>query len=140
MAKTKYISFECPYCHRLAKLEYVGLAAEKANEANAQKAWYRCARCKHSVLIAVAEIESRKKSAMTAIIRENCTPYSKEKIFAIGQEIYHEEWDDVGRIVRKDKTTNGVHTIVVAFEKSGEKKLIENLALEEAEESSVEQV
>ncbi|MFZ1978888.1 MAG: hypothetical protein WAV76_13120, partial [Bacteroidota bacterium] len=69
-----------------------------------------------------------------------CTPYSKEKIFTIGQEIYHEEWDDVGRIVRKDKTSNGVQTIIVAFEKSGEKKLIENLAVEEAEESSVEQV
>ncbi len=140
MAKTKYISFECPYCHRLAKLEFVGLAAEKANETNGQRAWYRCARCKHSVLIAVAEIESRKRTALTAIARENCTPYSKEKIFTIGQEIYHEEWDDVGRIVRKDKTSNGVQTIIVAFEKSGEKKLIENLAVEEAEESSVEQV
>jgi DNA-directed RNA polymerase subunit RPC12/RpoP len=133
MAKTKYISFECPYCHRLAKLEYIGLASEKTNETSAQRAWYRCARCKHSVLIAVADVESRKKSASTAIVRDNCTPYSKEKKFTIGQEIYHEEWDDVGRIVRKDKTSNGVQTIVVAFEKSGEKKLIENLALEEAE-------
>jgi glutaredoxin len=140
MAKTKYITFECPYCHRVAKLEYIGLAAENTSDPDAQKAWYRCARCKHSVLIAVADVEFRKKSASIAILRENCIEYSKEKVFSVGQEIYHTEWDDMGRVVRKDKTTNGVQTIVVAFEKSGEKQLIENIAVEETEESTVPQV
>ncbi len=65
-----------------------------------------------------------------AIDRKQCTPYAKEKTFSVGEHIYHSEWDDVGKVVRKDKMSNGIHSIVVTFEKYGERKLLENISAE----------
>ena len=138
MAKSKYITFECSYCHRVTKMEVIGSAAEPA-EGQEPKSWFRCTRCKHSSLISTVAIEKKKKAATSAIDREHCTPYSREKAFSVGEEIFHAEWDDVGRVIRKDKTSGGVQTIVVSFEKLGERKLIENVNLEETEEDTVPQ-
>ena len=117
-------------------MEMVGNGAEQ-NSGPEPKAWFRCTRCKHSSLVSIAEIERIKKAATAAIVRENCTPYSKEKVYAVGDEIIHTDWDDVGRVVRKDKTSGGVQTIIVSFEKVGERTLIENATFEEQEEPSV---
>jgi hypothetical protein len=43
----------------------------------------------------------------------------------------------MGRVVRKDKMSNGIHSIVVAFEKLGERKLLENIAEEVVENEAV---
>jgi hypothetical protein len=63
------------------------------------------------------------------------TPYNPQECFEIGQSIFHSEWDDVGRVVSKMKTSDGCHAIVVAFEKGGQRRLIENLKSMEIEES-----
>ena len=75
-----------------------------------------------------------KKAAAPAMTREQCTPYSKDGVFAIGEHIYHSDLDDIGRVVRKDKTSNGTHSILVAFERSGERRLLENVTAEMMEE------
>jgi hypothetical protein len=77
-----------------------------------------------------AASQTKKKVQPAALIREQCTPYSKQRTFAIGEQIYHSDLDDMGRVIRKDKMSNGVHSIIVAFEKLGERKLLENIAEE----------
>jgi hypothetical protein len=106
---------------------------EGAGPDGTQRYWYRCTRCKHSLLITL-NIESSKKSAVTVFSKEQCTTYSKDRLFTIGEHIYHTDLDDMGRVVRKDKTSNGTHSILVAFEKSGERRLLESVTSEMMEE------
>ncbi|MCX7983435.1 MAG: hypothetical protein N3A63_00825 [Bacteroidetes bacterium] len=137
MAKSKFVTYECPHCHRQTKLEIVQVDGEfKVLDG---KSWYRCSRCKHSVLINTQKIEEAKKTTRESILKEQCTLYRNDKTFSIGEAIYHSEWDDVGKVIRKEKTTSGIQTIVVAFEKVGEKRLIENLPIEFLEENSISQ-
>jgi hypothetical protein len=121
MARTKFMMHDCAYCHKQTKMERIGEMPSSASENDPQKIWYRCTRCKHSALITVV-------------------PHSKDKVFSIGQAIYHTDWDDVGTVLKKDKMSNGIHSILVSFEKNGERKLIENVVSETVEELSPQSV
>jgi hypothetical protein len=132
MAKTKYMMHHCAYCRRETKMEFVGGQPLDSNGAETVKIWYRCSKCKHSALLTISPASQTKKNH-ASIDREQCTPYSKEKTFSVGEHIYYSEWDDVGKVIRKDKMSNGVHSIVVSFEKVGERKLLESIQLETEE-------
>jgi hypothetical protein len=133
MAKTKYITHSCAYCKKDTKMEFVGgQPAEGATEVEASKLWDRCSKCKHSALLTLSPAAFSKKN-QAALVREECTSYSKEKTFTVGERIYHTEWDDMGKVVRKDKTSNGTRSILVSFEKLGERKLLENIQIETEE-------
>jgi hypothetical protein len=115
-------------------MEFVG-GSQSENVTEQTKIWYRCTRCKHSALITLSLIDKEaNKSKIIFIDRDKCTSYSKEKKFSIGEYIYHSEWDDVGKVLRKDKTSNGIHSIIVSFEKLGERILLEDVQIEPAEE------
>lgn len=137
MAKTKFVTYECPHCQRTTRLEILTTAGEYQIQNGKQ--WYRCTRCKHSVSINPKSIEEAKKALKASISKETCTLYSNEKTYSLGEAIYHSEWDDVGKVIRKEKTSSGIQTIVVAFERIGEKRLIENMPTEIEEENSISQ-
>lgn len=134
MARTKFMMHDCAYCHKQTKMERIGEMPSSATENEPSKIWYRCTRCKHSALITDAPQSKAKADAGAKIDRSTCVEYSKEKVFNVGQAIYHSDWDDVGTVLKKDKTSNGIHSILVSFEKNGERKLIENVAPEASEE------
>ena len=136
MARTKFMMHDCAYCHKQTKMERIGEMPSAAGENEPVKMWYRCTRCKHSGLITLAPQNKEKGEAAAKIDRANCVEYSKDKVFIVGQAIYHSDWDDVGTVLKKDKTSNGIHSILVSFEKNGERKLIENVIPEIAEELS----
>jgi hypothetical protein len=48
--------------------------------------------------------------------------------YNVGQAIFHSGFDDMGRIISKERTSNGAHAIVVSFEKAGERRLLEKVA------------
>jgi hypothetical protein len=127
MAKSKYIMHHCAYCRRETKMEFVGGQPSENDNAETVKIWYRCCKCKHSALLTLSPASQVKKSHV-AINRDECTVYSKDKTFTVGEQIYYPDWDDVGKVVRKDKMSNGTHSIVVTFEKLGERKLLESIA------------
>ncbi len=133
MARTKFMMHDCAYCHKQTKMERIGEMPSTAAENEPLKIWYRCTRCKHSALITIA-VQSKDKGEAAKIDRSTCVEYSKEKEFTIGQAIYHSDWDDVGTVLKKDKMSNGIHSIVVSFEKNGERKLIEHVIPETVEE------
>lgn len=129
---------QCAYCRRETKMEFVGSQPTENKDAETVKLWYRCGKCKHSALLTLSPTsQTKKKNQVVAINREQCTSYSKEKTFTVGEQIYHSDFDDMGRVVRKDKMSNGVHSIVVAFEKLGERKLLENIAEEIVENETI---
>jgi DNA-directed RNA polymerase subunit RPC12/RpoP len=135
MAKTKYMMHDCAYCHKQTKMELVGGMDVEGQDAAQAKLWYRCTRCKHSALVLASSTVKDKKGMAAKIERSDCVNYSKEKEFPIGQAIYHSDLEDMGRVIRKDKTSNGTHSITVSFEKVGEKKLLEHVTKELSEES-----
>lgn len=94
------------------------------------KVWFRCTRCHHSMMIDQTG-QQKKQDNVIKINREECIDYSPEKVFEIGTAIYHTDWDDVGKVTSKEKTSSGANAIWVEFEKNGVKKLIENLQLAE---------
>lgn len=134
MARTKFMMHDCAYCHKQTKMERIGEMPSTASENDPLKVWYRCTRCKHSALITIVTPSKDKGEAAIKIDRSTCVEYSKDKVYSVGQTIHHLEWDDVGTVLKKDKMSNGIHSIVVSFEKNGERKLIENVVSESVEE------
>lgn len=127
MAKTKYIMHLCAYCRKETKMEFVGNQPMNIGNTEISKKWYRCTKCKHSALLTVSpENHTRKQNSIIPKIEE-CTIYAKEKTFSVGEFIYFAEWDDMGQVIRKDKTSNGINSIVVSFSKNGERRLLENM-------------
>jgi hypothetical protein len=139
MAKTKYITYECAYCRKTTKMELVGEMQKEGSEEPAGKVWYRCTRCKHTALLEKQSLQSTKKGEQAKIDKASCVPYTRDSIYKLGQAIYHEEWDDVGKVTAKQKTSDGTQSITVSFEKLGERRLIENVP-QSAEPEIIESV
>jgi hypothetical protein len=127
MAKTKYMMYECAYCRKTTKMELVGDMQAEGSQEPALKAWYRCTRCKHTALLEKQVSTQSRKGEPAKIDRGSCVTYSRELVYKIGQAIYHSEWDDVGKVISKQKTSDGTQAITVSFEKLGERRLIENM-------------
>jgi len=70
----------------------------------------------------VQPITKLKKPSSNSFIK-----YSINKEYNAGDLIYHEIFKDKGKIVDKDRSDEGLSLIVVDFEKSGVKILVENI-------------
>ena len=126
MARTKYSERFCAYCNKETRMEIVG-----AMEGIQDKTWFRCTRCHHKALLdAVDATESKPDQA-------HATVYTPLQSFRIGEAIFHQEWNDVGKVMSKTKTSDGSQAIMVSFEKTGHRRLIENLKPEIPVESEV---
>jgi MinD superfamily P-loop ATPase len=125
MAKGKYIFHHCGHCDRVTKMEIIG-----SSETQPDRMWYRCTRCRHASLVSVEELRKTEEETKKKLTREDASEYSPANTYAVGQSIFHSEWEDIGKIVSKEKTSRGESAIVVAFEKLGERRLLENVAPE----------
>lgn len=125
MSKTKYVTKQCTACGKETKMEIIGAVVGSEN-----KVWYRCTRCHHSMMIDNVTTQKEKDNVIK-INRDECVEYTPEKIYDVGSSIYHTDWDDMGKVKSKEKTSSGRNAIWVEFEKNGIKKLIENLQLAE---------
>lgn len=129
MARTKYSERFCSYCNKTTKMELGGEMAGLEN-----RAWFRCTRCHHTTLIdlktQVDPTAGMRLDATTA------TTYSPLQSFKIGEAIFHTEWNDVGKVLQKMKTSDGSQAILVSFEKQGQRRLIENLKPESSADAA----
>jgi len=120
MSRTKYSERLCGYCNKVTRMETLG-----GMQNSTDKVWFRCTRCHHSSLFDLKaegeSLENLKADATTA------TPYKPGMIFHVGEAIFHSEWNDIGKVLSKVKTSDGSNAIVVSFEKQGQRTLIENL-------------
>ncbi len=118
MAKTKkYLEFFCTKCGKKTKMSKVGEI-----EGVEEKIWFRCTRCKQLALL-----ETKKTSSDSESDKKNDSrTYMPELVYHLGEIIYHNGWDDTGKVVKKETTSDGSQAILVMFEKSGERRLLEN--------------
>lgn len=132
----------CGDCTRTARKEIVGEAKHQvAHDVNAEVAegeeprnenlWVRCTKCHNTMLVNLAAMLEEKPKTHMNLTAAECTPYDPTRIFAIGEAIYHKDWDDVGTVIGKEVTGSGRNAVIVSFDKSGERKLLENFKVED---------
>lgn len=123
MAKGKIILYHCVHCERVTKMEMIG-----AVENQPEKTWYRCTRCRHATLVDLEALKQSQQDAKKKLDRSQCLEYKPENTYSVGEAIFHSEWDDIGKIISKVRTSGGGRAIVVSFEKLGERRLMESVA------------
>ncbi len=126
MARGKNILFLCSHCERMTKMEMIGTA-----EGQTGKSWYRCTRCRHATLVDIEDLKKSQDDAKRKLSRSDCSEYRPENTYDVGQAIFHTEWDDIGKIISKERTSGGGRAIVVSFEKLGERRLLESVIPEQ---------
>jgi hypothetical protein len=121
MARVKNIESFCSFCGTVTKMEISGDIP-----GNDLKKWVRCKKCKQKQVVELAEIRKDQKPVLEGIEDGEFTVYAPSKSFAVGEPIYHQGWDDYGRVTSKEHLTDGKSAITVEFRKSGSKRLIES--------------
>ena len=124
MAKGKSILHQCAHCERITKMEVIGPV-----ENQPEKTWYRCTRCRHATLIDVAALRQQQEESARKPEREQCQDYRPENTYTVGEAIFHNEWG-IGKVISKERTSGGDRAIVVAFEKLGERRLLEKVVID----------
>lgn len=124
MARVKNIEAFCNFCNAVTKMELAGEASGNAEENNR---WAKCKKCKQTTLVDLNDKTGIAKPTLDDFAGEKCATYSPKKSFEIGESIYHETWEDFGIVVSKEILSNGRSSILVEFQKLGQKKLIETL-------------
>ncbi len=124
MARLKNVEAFCSICNTVTKME---LAGDVINTEEENKRWAKCKKCKQTMIIDLVGDVKVTKVSLEGIEEEECTSYSPTKTFSIGEAIFHEGWNDFGKVLSKEKMSNGQNSISVEFQKSGFKKLIESL-------------
>ena len=112
-------------------MELVGEMPGEVEGVSSRKVWYRCTKCRQASLFDLNAIERERNAALQKVDVKDCTEYSPIKTYSVGESIFHSAWSDVGKVKAKEKTSSGAHAILVSFEKLGERRLIENLKIEE---------
>ncbi|MEJ2195428.1 MAG: hypothetical protein P8X73_11300 [Ignavibacteriaceae bacterium] len=79
------------------------------------------------MIIDLSSDELAGKVSLEGIENNDVTTYAPGKTFVLGETIYHQNWDDFGKVITKETLSNGQNSIIVEFQKSGSKKLIESL-------------
>lgn len=135
MAKVKNVEAFCKFCNGVRKMEITGEVAEDVN-----KKWAKCKKCKQTMIISLSDDVIVQKISLEGIENENCTTYSPTKTFELGENIFHENWNDFGKVVSKEVLSNGQKSISVEFQKSGNKKLIESFIKQQTDHEEQSEV
>ena len=113
-------------------MELIGEMPGEVEGVSSRKVWYRCTKCRQASLFDLDAIESARQVASRKVDLKECTEYSPTKTYTVGESILHSEWSDVGKVKAKEKTSSGAQAILVSFEKLGDRRLIENLKVEDS--------
>ncbi len=130
MARTKYTERFCTYCNKTTRMEHVGEMGGVKD-----KSWFRCCRCHHTTLLENGINTTSSNGEKIDVTK--ATIYTPCQCFKVGESIFHSEWNDVGTVISKTKTSDGGQAILVSFEKQGQRRLIENLKPEPEEVAEV---
>jgi len=115
----------CNYCNKTTNMVVI-------SEMNGlkDKVWARCIKCHHLSLL---EHKGSEESSMSKSATTNVKIYKPDTVFLVGDKIFHNDWEDTGKVIKKTKTSDGQAAILVMFNKLGERRLVENLKNEEIE-------
>lgn len=121
MAKVKNVEAFCRFCGGVRKMELTGDVAGDDN-----KRWAKCKKCKQTMIISISEDVVTQKISLEGIENQECSTYAPAKSYEVGETIFHENWNDFGKVVSKEVLSDGQKCISVEFQKVGNKKLLES--------------
>ncbi len=113
----------CRFCNKLTSAQLDRSIAENGRTVDRSSTFeYLCSKCLKTFCFSGNDLlEQQKSDAPVPPPHE----YRPGDHFLIGESVQHKKWKDSGIVVGKDNGTPG--RILVNFEKSGLKKLIEDL-------------
>jgi len=113
----------CRFCDKIASVQLDRSIAENGRTVDRDSTFeYLCVKCYKTVCFSGNDLlEQKKNDSDDAAPRS----YSPRDHYFVGETIVHVKWEDTGVVIGKDHGTP--NRILVNFEKSGIKKLIEDL-------------
>jgi hypothetical protein len=132
LARARNILLFCSYCNKETKMARVGEMTAEENgtgeSSGTVRVWYRCSRCHHNALVDETNLYASKEADEgKSLSKDQCMSYSPDKSYSIGDAIYHTEWDDIGLVRNREKSSDGSYAILVEFQRLGQRKLIDSL-------------
>ncbi len=117
------VVFFCKSCHTEQEMKPVSEGFD------GKIVWLKCPDCSRMIFLKNEDYEEllNENHVDVETSDDEYVYYEPSKTYQIGQWIYHEKWNDKGEVVKKEVTSSGNHTILVNFDRIGEKILIENL-------------
>lgn len=113
----------CKSCHSNQEMKPVSEGFE------GKIIWLKCLNCSEMIFLKKENYEEllQNKKEKSNGKEKVYVDYDPTKNFYIGQLVYHKVWDDKGEVLKKETTSGGRQSITVAFDRLGERVLIENL-------------
>jgi hypothetical protein len=112
----------CRFCNKTNPAQLDRSIAENGRTVDRNSTFeYLCSKCFKTFCFSGRDLLEGQKAA-----EQSSRDYAPREHFYIGEKIFHKKWKESGIVVGKEKGTSGM-TILVNFEKSGLKKLIEDL-------------
>ncbi|MBV6512021.1 MAG: hypothetical protein HRU80_14440 [Ignavibacteriales bacterium] len=123
MAKTKNIEYYCKFCQSVTKMERTA----EIVSGDENKVWAKCKKCRQKMIVDLTQYEEAVRSKVPELDTATGITYSPMRSYNVGDSLFHEKLNDFGVVVSKETTSGGRSSIVVKFQNSGEKKLIETI-------------
>ena len=113
----------CRFCDKITAIQLDRSIAENGRTVDRKSTFeYLCSKCFKTFCFSGTDLIEQLKAD-----DEKPQPhdYSPQDHFLIGETIFHKKWEDLGIVIGKDKGSPS--RILVNFEKSGLKRLVEDL-------------
>jgi transcription elongation factor Elf1 len=112
----------CPVCKAVVPMSLIRKA-----EDDDDLYWLHCTECDNSFALTRQQYHRKKRPRISAIKKDRARIYRIKQTYSVGDVIYHRKLNDVGMVI--DKAAAPLNScsgaIVVSFEGSGQKMLIE---------------
>ena len=96
------------------------------NEAENQY-WLKCPNCNQVQLVSEWQIQIDRQTKLEELKPDDCAKYFPQGLYAEGDAVFHPTLNDVGIVRTKQSTASGANVIIVEFQNSGKKQLLENV-------------
>lgn len=113
----------CRFCDKITQVQLDRSIAENGRTVDRNSTFeFLCSKCYKTVCFSGKDLLEQSKNEEAAVPPRK---YSPREHYHLGETIHHAKWDDKGLVIGIDQ---GIpNRILVNFEKSGTKKLIEDL-------------
>ncbi len=89
--------------------------------------WLKCPNCNQVQLVSEWQIQIDRQTKLEELKPDDCAKYFPQGLYAEGDAVFHPTLNDVGIVRTKQSTASGANVIIVEFQNSGKKQLLENV-------------
>lgn len=101
--------------------------SEKKETVEENKYWLKCPNCNQVQLVSEWQIQIDRQTKLEDLKPGDCAKYFPQGLYTEGDAVFHPALDDVGIVRSKQSTASGANVIIVEFQNSGKKQLLENV-------------